>query len=156
MGFDILVAVLEFMFPESSLNMAFFKPITYQALICDVLLPEATVYLIQEDLPVSRHKAETTLDASKEFGRVYHSSDDNPALDDFISMMTQVIRKAEEQYLLWVAADTSLGFDEWKREQESQFVVKQELNIDDKAKRNVLQVVERKENGCIVLEILDD
>jgi hypothetical protein len=79
------------MFPECSLNMAHFKPVAYRALISDVLLPEVTIYLIQEDLSIDRYRAESTLDASKEFGHIYHSSDDNPALDALISMTTQVV-----------------------------------------------------------------
>jgi len=79
------------MFPEFSLNMSDFKPVAYQALISDVLLLEATVHLIQEDLSVSRYEAERTLEASKDFGRVYHSSDDNSTLDDLISMTTHIV-----------------------------------------------------------------
>jgi hypothetical protein len=87
------------MFPEHTFDMAMFNSIPYEDVICNILLPEATVHLIQQDLSVDRRKAENTRDASVEFGRIYHSSDNNPIIDNLITKTTKVIRQEEARYV---------------------------------------------------------
>jgi hypothetical protein len=87
------------MFPEHTFDMVMFNSIPYEDVICNILLPEATVHLIQQDLSVDQHKAENTCDASVEFGHIYHSSDNNSIINNLITKTTKVIRQEEAWYV---------------------------------------------------------
>ncbi|KAK7038549.1 hypothetical protein R3P38DRAFT_2615724 [Favolaschia claudopus] len=76
-GYQIIYPTLCFIFPDllDLLNTA--QPLTYDILIREVLIPEATVRLIQSDLEVDRVRAVTILRDSYQFGLGLHQADDD-------------------------------------------------------------------------------
>ncbi|KAJ7210574.1 hypothetical protein B0H12DRAFT_1225043 [Mycena haematopus] len=112
-GYAILSVALRFMFPDG-FDLSPFKPLTYDNLIREVLIPEAAKSIVQDDLGLTPLAAKTALRDSHVFGEVMHPSClESPALEDAIRKTTKIQQRANVKYRLWVSADTNLGFDEW-------------------------------------------
>jgi hypothetical protein len=160
-GYNILMITLTFMFPDRSFDMMPFKPLSWTALLRDVLLPETAVCLIEDDLGVDREHAEDILKASQRFGRIFHSSDENPIIDDLISKTTRITQIEEARHRLWNASHSTLTFNAWVKEQEkaeAEFQVKKEeavvnLCLDGEVYSGFKEM---KVGGRVVMELLDD
>ncbi|KAJ7451205.1 hypothetical protein B0H11DRAFT_1692711, partial [Mycena galericulata] len=70
-GYQMLDTTLRSMFPDS-LDYSNFHPLTYAIIIREILIPEATIRLIQQDLTVSPGAAIDILQQSHHFGLVLH------------------------------------------------------------------------------------
>ncbi|KAJ7064382.1 hypothetical protein B0H15DRAFT_764899, partial [Mycena belliarum] len=75
-GYQIMTVAVRFMFPDV-LDLAPFKPLVYDTLVREVLMPEAARRIVQEDLKLTLFAAKNTLKDSHLFGSVQH-----PASDD--------------------------------------------------------------------------
>lgn len=116
-GSSILNVVLAFMFPENIAHPVL-KQISYQRLIEDVLVREATTLLIEEDLRIDRERAIYILKRSQAFGTAFHPGDDSihlqSAVDRVVSETSgQEPRIKAEEIDLTVLLDDEL--DGWKR-----------------------------------------
>jgi hypothetical protein len=151
------------MFPDNSFDLTPFKPLSYKALVHSVLIPEATVLLIQQDLALSHTDAEKTLRKSQEFGRIFHSSpDDLPIIQELVTKITTITRKETARYDLYTLSGSALGFNEWIHEQEraeKEFKVKREedsVELWDTEGMDAGMFKETVVDGKVVLELFDD
>ncbi|KAJ7174973.1 hypothetical protein C8R43DRAFT_828194, partial [Mycena crocata] len=71
LGYEIMSVAVRFMYPDG-MDLTPFHPLTYNNLICEVLIPEATRRIIQEDLSLTPLAAKKTLKDSHVFGTVQH------------------------------------------------------------------------------------
>jgi hypothetical protein len=152
---------LTFMFPDRSFDMTPFKPLSWATLIRDVLLPETAIYLIQDDLTVDRAHAEDILIASQRFGRIFHSSEENPIIDDLISKTTRITQIEEARHRLWNASQSTLTFNAWVKEQEkaeAEFQVKKEEAAGNLFSDGEVYsgFKETRVGGRVVMELMDD
>jgi hypothetical protein len=76
-GFQIMSVTLTLLFPDHSLDLEHYKPVSWDALIHEVLLPEVTIALIREDLGLDRESAIKTMRKSQKFGSIFHPEDDD-------------------------------------------------------------------------------
>jgi hypothetical protein len=151
------------MFPDNSFDLTPFKPLSYKALVHSVLIPEATVLLIQQDLALGRVDAETTLRNSQQFGHIFHSSpDDLPIIQELVTKTTAIVRKEAARYNLYTLSGSALGFNEWIHEQEQaekEFQVKREEESVELLGTEGMDADTFREmfvDGKVVLELLDD
>jgi hypothetical protein len=134
----ILNITLTSMFPEGSFDITF-QPLSYNTLIREVLVREAALPLIQEDLGFERVKALKTLNSSDGFGTMLHPGDDSPHIQAVIDKTTKTARRQEALLRMWKASDSIESFSDWLREQNFQ---------DDDPRIKVPQIkVEVKEEG---------
>jgi hypothetical protein len=49
-GYNIIIHALQEMFPEHGTDIGMLSPLSWASVIHELLLPEAVIYLIQEDL----------------------------------------------------------------------------------------------------------
>ncbi|KAJ7601316.1 hypothetical protein B0H17DRAFT_969924, partial [Mycena rosella] len=75
-GYQMLDTAVRFMFPDT-LNLAHFAPLTYDIILREVLIPEATIRLIEQDLEIPLKSAIDVLQQSYKLGLVQHPADDN-------------------------------------------------------------------------------
>ncbi|KAJ7793550.1 hypothetical protein B0H14DRAFT_2224403, partial [Mycena olivaceomarginata] len=73
-GIQMCDATLRFMFPPT-FDITPFHPLTYDIVIREVLVPEASIRLIQEDLNITLDAAIEVLQESHSFGCALHPSD---------------------------------------------------------------------------------
>ncbi|KAJ7128594.1 hypothetical protein C8R44DRAFT_580781, partial [Mycena epipterygia] len=73
--YQMLEMTLRFMFPDT-LDLAKFRPLTYDIVLREVLIPEATIRLIQQDLDITAESAIDILKRSHTFGLVQHPVND--------------------------------------------------------------------------------
>lgn len=137
-GYQIICRTLQYLYPHSSLDHTSFAPLSWDTLIQQVLLPEATVLLIQEDLKFDRDKAIKTLFASQRFGIILHSDDDNPHLHQVLVKIAGLFKASGSR-------------DEWDRSQKGKEVDVKREEVEDQDSTYVVHEV----NGQEVLEILD-
>jgi hypothetical protein len=69
--------ILSQLFLKDSINPQQYHPVSWESLVNEVLLPEATVALIQEDPTIDRKKAIVTMCRSQWFGSTLHPGDDS-------------------------------------------------------------------------------
>lgn len=90
-GYQILSLTLMSLFPDNSFNLAMFKPLTWFDLIHKVLLPEAVIQLIIEDLPhLDRAGAIDTMKSSTHYGNVLHYNEDSPAVREITQKLAAI------------------------------------------------------------------
>ncbi|KAF6763448.1 hypothetical protein DFP72DRAFT_1060601 [Ephemerocybe angulata] len=77
LGFQIMTTTLRRLFPIASFDPSTFAPLSYTALIEEVLTPELSVRLIMDDLSITRGKAIDTLRQSRQFGNFTHPGDED-------------------------------------------------------------------------------
>lgn len=108
------------MFPEDSTSFdPTSQPLSYKNFIHEVLVREATVYMIQQDLGLDRKKAINTLKHSQAFGTLLHPGDDSPHIQAVIDKTTRSFQRQKSLFRLWKASDTTLSLDDWVLEQKS-------------------------------------
>jgi len=105
------------MFPEGSFSLDSIKPLSYNIFINEVLVREAAILLIQQDLHFDRAAAIKTLQRSGKFGTMLHPGEDSPHLQAVIDKTTQAVRQQENLFRLWKASDSTQSFNHWAREQ---------------------------------------
>lgn len=101
-GAAIISLTLKSMFPEDTFTLADHEnqPLPYNSFVKEVLLCQAAVLLIQNDLGIDYNKAVKTLANSGRLGSFLHPGDDSPALDSLIEQLSKrelVPIKNEEQ-----------------------------------------------------------
>ena len=134
----ILIITLTSMFSEGSFDVTF-QPLSYKTLIREVLVREAALLLIQQDLGFDRVKALKTLTNSKGFGTMLHPGDDSPHIQAVIDKITKATRRQEALFRMWKLSDSVESFGDWLREQNFQ---------DDNPRIKIPQIkVEVKEEG---------
>jgi hypothetical protein len=134
----ILDITLTSMFPKGSFDITF-QPLSYNTLIREVLVREAALLLIQEDLGFDRVKALKTLNSSDDYGTMLHPGDDSPHIQAVIEKTTKAAQRQEALFRMWKASDSIESFSDWLREQNFQ---------DDDSRIKVPQIeVEVKEEG---------
>jgi len=134
----ILNITLTSMFPEGSFDITF-QPLSYNTLIREVLVREAALLLIQENLGFERVKALKTLNSSNGFGTMLHPGDDSPHIQAVIDKTTKTARCQEALLRMWKASNSIESFSDWLRKQNFQ---------DDDPRIKVPQIkVEVKEEG---------
>lgn len=128
---------LRHMFPDSPGRFDFesIKPLTHDIFLREVLVPEVTVHLIQEDLSLSREEAMHVLQESHHFGNILHPTDDDSShVEDAARRAMELSSNENAAHRLWKAAGTSLNLEEWVVEQEEleeALAVKQEeIDVD--------------------------
>jgi RTC4-like domain len=134
----ILFITLTSMFPEGSFDIAF-QPLSYKTLIHEVLVREAALLLIQQDLGFDRVKALKTLTNSEGFGTMLHPGDNSPHIQAVIDKTTKAAQHQKTLFRMWKASNSVESFSDWLREQNFQ---------DDDPRIKVPQIkVEVKEEG---------
>jgi len=122
------------MFPEGSFSLDAMKPLSYKIFINEVLVREAAVLLIQQDLCFDWAAAIKTLQRSGNFGTMLHPGEDSPHLQAVIDKTIQAVRQQENLFQLWKASDSTLSFNDWAREQKADnkllAAIKHEGDID--------------------------
>jgi hypothetical protein len=84
--------ILSQLFPKDSINLQQYHPVSWTSLVNEVLLPEATVALIQEDLTIDRKEAIVTMRRSQQFGSALHPGDDSSHVKQLFSKFRHVLK----------------------------------------------------------------
>jgi len=119
------------LFPDRSFDLAPFKPLVWSDLIHKVLLPEAVVQLIGEDLPnLDRAGAINMMKLSAHFGNVLHYNEDSLTVKDITKKLAAVNSHVNTLYDEYEMSQSSLNFNQWAQERQKQLdvdlVIKQE------------------------------
>jgi hypothetical protein len=117
-GSLILNITLTSMFPQSSFDISF-QPLSYKVLVHEVLLREAAVLLIQQDLSFDRANAIKTLTRSQAFGAILHPDDDISHIQAIIDKTTKATQRQEALFRQWKASNSTISFNGWVREQKT-------------------------------------
>jgi hypothetical protein len=104
------------MFPEGSLDITF-QPLSYKILIHEVILREAAVLLIQQDLDFDRAQAMRTLICSQGFGTMLHPGDNSSHVQAAIDKTTRSAQRQETLLRLWKSSDSIESFKDWVQAQ---------------------------------------
>lgn len=95
------------------------KPLKHDTFLREVLVPEVTVQLIQDDLCLSREEAMHVLQESHHFGNILHPTDNDSSHVEHATRRAMELSSNEATaYRLWKAAGTNLSLEEWVMEQE--------------------------------------
>lgn len=128
---------LRHMFPDSPdrFDLESIKPLTHEIFLREVLLPEVTIHLIQDDLSLSHEEAMHVLQESHHFGNILHPTDDDSShVEDAARRAMELSRNEDAAFRLWKAAGTTLSLEEWVVEQEeleeALAVKREEMDID--------------------------
>jgi hypothetical protein len=73
LGYHAISRTVTDLFPEATIDAALHAPLDWDAFMAQVLIPEAIVLLIVEELQIMPDEAIETLEASTPFGHAYHS-----------------------------------------------------------------------------------
>ncbi|EPQ54161.1 hypothetical protein GLOTRDRAFT_130548 [Gloeophyllum trabeum ATCC 11539] len=97
-GRIIIQMTLEQMIPDGPTDLSHVRPLSYNALITDVLIPEVTVRLIQEDLSVDWETAIVVLQESMRFGSFAHpGTGDDPHVNRLQRSISHVVGKINRE-----------------------------------------------------------
>lgn len=91
-GFELIVHALHTMFPQSSIDAANIEPLSYDGIITEVLLPEATLMLICDDMQIDPDDARVVFEESRDFGMSMHADIDHPILEKVARIAAEVQR----------------------------------------------------------------
>ncbi|KIM77021.1 hypothetical protein PILCRDRAFT_12382 [Piloderma croceum F 1598] len=81
-GYQIILIALICMFPDNTFDVTPFHPLDFHAFRSKVLLPEAGILLIQQDLPhLSRKDAIKTMENSQLLGAEMHPGENSPHIN---------------------------------------------------------------------------
>jgi hypothetical protein len=94
LGFQIISIVLRKLYPQDKINMDALKPLSWSTFIEEVLLPEAAVHLIMEDLGNMYEDAVAVLQESRSFGVIAFLGD-HPAMQSLL--LKDIALALEEQ-----------------------------------------------------------
>ncbi|KAG6848138.1 hypothetical protein H0H93_003063 [Arthromyces matolae] len=76
-GYQIIHIAIEHVIPQRIVNLSHIHPLTYRTFLREVLIPEAAILLIREDLKLSKLDAIRVWKESCTFGNGMHPSDDD-------------------------------------------------------------------------------
>ncbi|KAJ7912485.1 hypothetical protein B0H13DRAFT_1874862 [Mycena leptocephala] len=111
-GYEIFTIALRFMFPDT--DIASRAPLPYDIILREVLLPEAVVRIVQQDLKITPRAAKLVISVSYLFGTTRHpSSADCPAIASAVHYTTKIQQRAKSAYRLWVASGSRLALNDW-------------------------------------------
>ena len=116
-GYQIIYFVLLSFFDKTSYELRNLRPLSWDSVIRDVLLPEIVTRLIQEDLGLSRADAIHTFLDSDTFGKLMHPGDDSAALDDIQAKVTKMFKQAQADLTAWENSGSTLDFNVWVKAQ---------------------------------------
>ncbi|KAJ7653858.1 hypothetical protein B0H17DRAFT_1146920 [Mycena rosella] len=102
-GYEIFMVAVRFMFPDG-VNLEHYAPLPYSVVLAEVLLPEAAVRIVEQDLELSPRAAKRVLRESYLFG----VNRTHPQLNPPMSLLQFVIQRRS-----WVASGSSLHLNEW-------------------------------------------
>ncbi|GJE98504.1 hypothetical protein PsYK624_147360 [Phanerochaete sordida] len=130
-GLQIIQYTLMNMFDASDCDISSFEPLrSFDAILREVLVPEAITLLIQADMQLSRTDAITTLFASQDFGALMHPAHEASADFDAVQahhadIYRRVLAEMEAEeaapsVLEYWNADTTLGYEEWVQDTQQQ------------------------------------
>ncbi|KAJ7635628.1 hypothetical protein B0H17DRAFT_1149677 [Mycena rosella] len=112
-GYEIFMVAVRFMFPDG-VNLEHYAPLPYSVVLAEVLLPEAAVRIVEQDLELSPRAAKRVLRESYLFGVNRHpSTTESPDVAAAIRYTTEVQQCVNSAYRSWVASGSSLHLNEW-------------------------------------------
>jgi hypothetical protein len=76
------------------------QPLSYNTLICEVLVREAALLLIQQDLCFNHIRALKTVTRSDGFGTMLHPDNNNPHLQAVIDKTTKTAQHQEALFCM--------------------------------------------------------
>ncbi|KAF8054207.1 hypothetical protein FPV67DRAFT_1173441 [Lyophyllum atratum] len=97
LGYQLIYITLQNLYPSWTIECTCIAPLTYDTFVREVLVPEVTTRLIQDDLHVSRSEAIKTLHASHAFGFFLHPVDDNCPLTEAAMRRGIALRRTAEE-----------------------------------------------------------
>ncbi|KAJ6461814.1 hypothetical protein C8R45DRAFT_841964, partial [Mycena sanguinolenta] len=117
-GYQMFDITLRFMFPDT-FDITNFRPLTYDIALREVLIPEAAVRLIQEDLDITVIEAIAIHKESYTFGVILHPVNDNCKFyNTALSTIARSHRRTRWGLHCWEASGSTLGYEEWLQEQQ--------------------------------------
>ncbi|KAK7689518.1 hypothetical protein QCA50_007310 [Cerrena zonata] len=167
-GYQIIYYVLITLLDESRYDLSKFYPLSWDALIRKVLLPEVSVRLIQQDLHLIREQALTTFMESNTFGNLMHPGDDPARLHALQAKIANMFGRANQNLLLWEQSESPLDFDTWSKKQlgnsqrkDSGITIKVETNdsesiIDLQELRGATTIIEGGRTVYVIEDLDDD
>jgi len=111
-----------------------FQPLSWSDVIHKVLLPEAVICLIVEDLPhLNRTGAIDTMKLSAHYGSVLHYNEDSPAVQDITKKLATTYARSNALYDKYESSQSSRSFNQWvhgmEKKSDSDAVIKvEEIN----------------------------
>ncbi|KAK6993015.1 hypothetical protein R3P38DRAFT_3427809, partial [Favolaschia claudopus] len=122
-GYQIIYPTLCFLFPDLPDLLSVCQPLTYDILIREVLIPEATVRLIQADLEVDHTRAVAILHESYQFGLGLHQADDDcPFYSQAMMCIAESNIHPNCSFEEYYNSDSELPFNMWLRDQRGEAV----------------------------------
>ncbi|KAK7027185.1 hypothetical protein R3P38DRAFT_2623899 [Favolaschia claudopus] len=122
-GYQIIYPTLCFLFPDLPNLLSACQPLTYDILIREVLIPEATVRLIQADLEVDHTRAVAILHESYQFGLGLHQADDDcPFYSQAMMCIAESNIHPNCSFEEYYNSDSELPFNMWLRDQRGEAV----------------------------------
>ncbi|EPQ50067.1 hypothetical protein GLOTRDRAFT_97252 [Gloeophyllum trabeum ATCC 11539] len=113
-GWVILELILKHLIPDGQIDLTRAKPLSYNALVSEVLLPETTVRLIQEDLSLQRADAIDVFHDSSRFGSVAHpGTGEDPHIDNIQMMLSSIMALVSSDLEEYQNSQSALGFEDW-------------------------------------------
>ena len=144
----VMDTTLRFMFPDNPDLATSFIPLTYDIFVREVLIPEATIRLVQQDLGITPEAAIIVLKESHIFGLVLHPVDDD--CEFYLAALLSISkshRRTQWSLRTWEACGTALDFETWlqgQKDMEEILAVKLEYTEaelpDDEDKLNLAGV----------------
>lgn len=142
-GFQIIMLVLMNLYGEGSpeLSQASYHPLPYDTFIREVLVPEVTAHLIEEDLDVSYEAAVAVLYDSQRYGELRYPADDSAAFEELQELYSRIHRRVRTEAGVqddhrptlsdYLASNTVQDYKTWAQMEESELNVKEgERRID--------------------------
>ncbi|KDR70608.1 hypothetical protein GALMADRAFT_1349818 [Galerina marginata CBS 339.88] len=114
-GYQLILVSLRSLFPPDLVDLEQLAPLSYMEVIRKVLLPEAAILLIHQDLRVPVPVATQTLHESQDFGSIMHPCDsESPAFIDLLKKTydSSTYPNMREHYRRWVRAESTMDFCE--------------------------------------------
>ncbi|KAJ7863606.1 hypothetical protein B0H14DRAFT_3607254 [Mycena olivaceomarginata] len=116
-GYQLLDLALRFIFP-GTFDISNFRPLTYDIVLREVLIPEATIRLIQQDMGITLDAAIVVLENSDAFGRLLHPSDNDCRFyNAALSTIARSHRRTQWGLRTWEASGSPLDFHAWLQNQ---------------------------------------
>ncbi|GJF00608.1 hypothetical protein PsYK624_169010 [Phanerochaete sordida] len=104
-GIAIIMLVLMNIYDQASFNPSRFSPLSYDKFIRCLLVPEVTVYLIQEDMDLNQEDAINVLFDSERYGSIMYHEDSTPAFQEAQQWYSNVYAKARNEQKMSTTQD---------------------------------------------------
>ena len=105
MGFEVIFHTLSELFPPTDIPEVKTTPLTGEQFLRLILVPEASVCLIMEDLGQTRSEALRTRSASVGYGEETFPEGDNEVVDEILHRRIMAHRQAEREALADTVAE---------------------------------------------------